>query len=167
MSTSLKIAIAEPSAIIRLGLETLFKKLHGFQFQFIEIEAAESLIDSLRNHQPNLLLINPGFPGFFSLQTIKEEARCQDIKCVALIYGMTDQALTRQYDDLISIYDSADEIRHKLERLHAIEEKEEADEEQQSLSQREKEIVVCVVKGMTNREIADQLFLSTHTVITH
>ena len=41
------------------------------------------------------------------------------------------------------------------------------DDEQQSLSSREKEIVVCVVKGMTNREIADHLFLSTHTVITH
>ena len=35
------------------------------------------------------------------------------------------------------------------------------------MSQREKEIVVCVVKGMTNREIADQLYLSTHTVVTH
>ena len=44
---------------------------------------------------------------------------------------------------------------------------EENSEEQQSLSAREKEIVVCVVKGMTNREIADRLFLSTHTVITH
>ncbi len=27
--------------------------------------------------------------------------------------------------------------------------------------------MVCVVKGMTNREIADRLFLSTHTVVTH
>lgn len=35
------------------------------------------------------------------------------------------------------------------------------------LSQREKEIVVCVVKGMTNKQIAEELFLSTHTVITH
>lgn len=35
------------------------------------------------------------------------------------------------------------------------------------LSQREKEIIVCVVKGMTNKQIADALFISTHTVITH
>ena len=35
------------------------------------------------------------------------------------------------------------------------------------MSAREKEIVVCAVKGMTNREIADGLCLSTHTVITH
>ena len=35
------------------------------------------------------------------------------------------------------------------------------------LSQREKEIITCVVKGMTNKAIADQLYLSIHTVITH
>ena len=37
----------------------------------------------------------------------------------------------------------------------------------ESLSNREREIIVCVVKGMTNKEIADQLCLSIHTVITH
>ena len=37
----------------------------------------------------------------------------------------------------------------------------------ESRSNREREIIVCVVKGMTNKEIADQLRLSIHTVITH
>ena len=35
------------------------------------------------------------------------------------------------------------------------------------LSTREKEIIVCVVKGMTNKQIADTLCISAHTVITH
>ena len=35
------------------------------------------------------------------------------------------------------------------------------------MSQHEREIVACLVKGMTNKEIADQLFLSIHTVNTH
>lgn len=37
----------------------------------------------------------------------------------------------------------------------------------ETLSQREKEIVSCVAKGLTNKEIADVLFLSVHTVATH
>ena len=35
------------------------------------------------------------------------------------------------------------------------------------LSSREKEILVCVAKGMLNKEIADKLCLSIYTVITH
>lgn len=38
---------------------------------------------------------------------------------------------------------------------------------QDELSQREKEIITCVVKGMSNKEIADYLYISIHTVITH
>ena len=40
-------------------------------------------------------------------------------------------------------------------------------EKLESLSQREKEIIACVAKGMTNKEIAETLFLSIHTVTTH
>ena len=35
------------------------------------------------------------------------------------------------------------------------------------LSEREKDIIKCVARGMSNKEIADKLFLSIHTVTTH
>ena len=38
---------------------------------------------------------------------------------------------------------------------------------QETLSEREKEIIVCVVQGMSNKEIADHLFIATNTVTTH
>jgi DNA-binding CsgD family transcriptional regulator/iron-sulfur cluster repair protein YtfE (RIC family) len=37
----------------------------------------------------------------------------------------------------------------------------------EDLSEREKDIVCAVAKGLSNKEIADSLFLSVHTVITH
>jgi regulator of cell morphogenesis and NO signaling len=37
----------------------------------------------------------------------------------------------------------------------------------ENLSERELEVLTCVVKGMTNKDIAGALFLSTHTVISH
>lgn len=38
---------------------------------------------------------------------------------------------------------------------------------EEQLSDREKEIVTCVAKGLSNKEIADQLCLSVNTVTTH
>ena len=35
------------------------------------------------------------------------------------------------------------------------------------ISEREREILACAVKGMTNKEIADHLFISINTVLTH
>lgn len=40
-------------------------------------------------------------------------------------------------------------------------------ERSEVLSEREKDIIVCVAKGMSNKEIADNLCLSVHTVTTH
>lgn len=169
MNDALKIAIAESSAIIRTGLITVLKHLQGFHFQLIEISLAEQLSDVLRNNKPDILIVNPVIPGSFSLETIKEESGCKEMKCVALVYQSFDLSSLRQYDEQISVFDSQDELRHKLERLdHTTVSKEQGGtEDQQLLSAREKDIVVGVVKGMTNREIADSLFISTHTVITH
>ena len=35
------------------------------------------------------------------------------------------------------------------------------------LSERERDVIVSLVQGMTNKEIADHLFISVNTVITH
>lgn len=37
----------------------------------------------------------------------------------------------------------------------------------EAISEREKEIIVCLVQGMSNKEIAAHLFISVNTVITH
>lgn len=37
----------------------------------------------------------------------------------------------------------------------------------EQLSDREKDVIVALVQGMTNKEIADHLYISINTVITH
>lgn len=169
MSTNIKITIAEPSLIIRCGLEALLKRLPGFHIQISEVAIKENLSESLCIYKPDILVINPSIPGAFNLHTLKESCSCPNMKCFALLYTITAPILLRPYDDQISVYDSIDEVKHKLERLNAdkVPEIEKGEDDSQTLSSREKEIVICVVKGMTNREIADRLYLSTHTVITH
>ena len=78
MSTNLKIAIAEPSVIIRSGLENLLKRLPGFRIQMVEIHSVESLFDSLRMHKPDVLIVNPALPGYFTLQHLRRKAAVRD-----------------------------------------------------------------------------------------
>lgn len=42
-----------------------------------------------------------------------------------------------------------------------------ANENIDAISEREKEVICCVAKGMSNKEIADALFLSIHTITTY
>lgn len=86
------------------------------------------------------------------------------MKCIALQYSVTDSSTLKAYDQTISIYDTAEQIKEKLLQLHG---SEAGGKEHDALSAREREIVVCVVKGMTNKQIAEKLCLSLHTVITH
>lgn len=169
MKANLKIAIVEPSVMVRMGLSALLRKLPGMQLSVVEILDIESLLDSLRIHKPDVLIACPQLLLHHSFHHLREESSHAEMKILALLTALCPTPLLRMFDDQISLYDTAEQIREKLERLVKTQEddSEESGDEQQSLSAREKEIVICVVKGMTNREIADKLFLSTHTVITH
>ena len=77
---------------------------------------------------------------------------------------MPDAATLGAYDEVLSIYDSEDCVRRKIVQPA---DESPREERQEPLSVREREIVVCIVKGMSNKQIADTLCISTHTVITH
>ena len=79
MSTLLNIAIAEPSAIIRSGLEAVLKRLPGFRIQIIEIATAELLQETLRSHKPDMLIINPSLPGCYTMLLLREETGCTEM----------------------------------------------------------------------------------------
>ena len=169
MNQHLKIAIAEASAIIRFGLDVLLKRLPGFHIQIVDISSGDMLIETLKAHHPDILIINPLLSEYaYKLAQMKEECDCLHMKCIALLTSVLPDDILKPFDEHITTYHEAGDIGIKFERIMEAERLEEAnDDEAQNLSAREKEIVVCVVKGMTNREIADRLCISTHTVITH
>lgn len=163
---TIRIAVAETSVIIRSGLTVALKRLPDLKVQPIEILSVEALQDCLRTQYPDILVVTPTFGGYFDVARFREETAGKNIRLVALASSFIDSALLSKYDDSFSIFDDMETLADKIGRLQNIEKEEETDN-QETLSQREKEIVVCVVKGMTNKEIAENLFLSIHTVITH
>jgi len=163
---SVKIAIAEPSVILRSGLAAALKRIQGIHIQVFEISSIDLLANYIRLHKPGVLIVNPAYWGIVDLHKLKEESGNKELKCFAFLSCLTDENILKQYDERISIYDSVDQLKDKLNKLFETP-IEETTDDAEILSQREKEILTCVVKGQTNKEIAQSLFLSTHTVITH
>ena len=154
---AIRIAIAETSVIIRGGLTAALKRLPNVKVQPIELLSVEALSDCLRTQYPEMLIVNK----------FREETAGKKIRLIALVSSFVDASLLTKYDESISIFDDLDILSKKIHGLLNLASEEEELDNQETLSQREKEIVICVVKGMTNKEIAENLFLSIHTVITH
>ena len=163
---SVKIAIAEPSVILRSGLAAALKRIQGIHIQVFEISSIDLLANYIRLHKPGVLILNPAYWGIVDLHKLKEESGNKELKCFAFLSCLTDENILKQYDERISIYDLVDQLKDKFNKLFETS-IEETTDDTEILSQREKEILTCVVKGQTNKEIAQTLFLSTHTVITH
>ena len=168
-SETIRIAVAETSVIIRSGLTLALKRLPNIKIQPIELLSVEALNDCLRTQYPDILVVNPTFGDYFDVSRFREEMQGKKIRVIALVSSFVDSSLLTKYDESISIFDDLETIAGKISKLQNLEPADDEDEgdNQDALSLREKEIVICVVKGMTNKEIAEKLFLSIHTVITH
>jgi DNA-binding NarL/FixJ family response regulator len=164
MTYPVKISIVEPSLIIRSGLLAVLHHLSAFQMDVYEISDIERMKYSLPRQKPDILIINPSSLSLYPLQQIKKDVANPKMKCIALQNSLSDNALLKVCDEVISIYDSAETIRDKLTRLLSDEDTENRSE---LLTNREKEIIVCVIKGLTNNQIATTLHLSAHTVVSH
>ncbi len=165
MSTRIHIIIAEPSAIIRSGVCSILQKIQSLSIDTAEINDITALQTMTLRTTPNILIINPSYAGQHSPSQLRGEVGNDALKVIALQSTFIDQTLLQAYDDVISLYDSAEAISEKI--VNICKNSEVEDSTKKELSLREKEIIVCVVKGMTNKLIADTLNLSTHTVIAH
>lgn len=163
----LKVLVASSSVIIRSGLSSVLRRLHELNIQPVEISSTEMLEHYVTLHTPDIIMIDPTFGGWFDLAEFKEAYnKLTGVKFVAVIACVIDSMQLKDYNERIALYDSVEVIAEKLNGLMKTED-EMQDSDAEPLSQREKEIITYVVKGLTNKEIADNLCLSVHTVITH
>lgn len=159
------IAVAETSVIVRSGLVAVLKRLPDMNIQTIEVTSKEGLQHCMEAHTPNILIVNPQFEGWFDVDAFKEHYPHLETKIVSLICTFVDANQLKGYEESINLFDDVESLEKKISVLMNF--AEEDDSGQDTLSQREKEIIGCVVRGMTNKEIAEKLYISVHTVITH
>lgn len=158
------IAVAESSVIVRSGLVSVLKRLPDMEVEVVEVTSKDGIRHCMEMHTPQILIVNPQLEGWFDVDAFRQCYK-QDVKLVSLLCSMVDSSQLKGYDERVTLFDDMASLEKKITELLNIAGEEEPD--QDALSQREKEIVGCIVRGMTNKEIAEKLFISVHTVMTH
>lgn len=162
-----KILILEPSVLIAEGLRHVIDNFAGYDVCGIIRNQEGDIWAKIDDFNADLVIADP------SVFDNRDRAGAHDMikgianaPVMALISTAADAVYASTYDGTIYLSDTSDDIEQKISTVMKAAPAEQRGEGEE-LSSREKEILVCVAKGMLNKEIADHFNISIYTVITH
>ena len=160
-----RVIICEASEIIANGLSEIINSMAQFDV-VLRLDSPERISERILSSDANLLIINPVLLGYqnkgFLCQLGKEHPQ---VTFVALQTTCLDHSYLAPYSGVIDINDTRAKIISKISEFAQSESTKNTDDIE--LSKREIDVLVAVAKGMMNKEIADQMNISIHTVISH
>ena len=163
----MKILIAESSPIISAGLSSFFNDMNQIAVASI-VDNIDDLQDKIIMHNPDVLIINPIMLGCMLNTFVKQMTQNHpNINRVALVTSYVDKNILKNFKEVIELSDNKQKVINKMLNLQNNNDEASAQNESVDLSNREVDVLVCVAKGMTNKDISDMLNISVHTVITH
>ncbi len=150
-----------PSAIHMAGLNVMLRKLRSVKGVVTEIRP-DNYTEILGHIQPSLIIADPIISSV-DWDYLKG-ASSAPVKLVGLLSQQFPKEQLAIFDEVISIYDSEEKIVSTIDALLV---KEKESDRSKELSPREKEVVTGIVKGLSNKEIADWMNVSVNTIMTH
>lgn len=181
ISETIHIAIVEDDNEIRQTLTLIIDGSKGFSCKYA-FPDGESAIASLANLPIDVVLMDIDLPGKSGIEVTREmKKKCPDLDFIMLTVQSDDDSIfkslcvgasgyllkdTNPADLLVHIKEvyeggspmSSQIARRIISSFRIIE---------NPLSKRETEVLRMLSKGMNYREVADELFLSPHTIKTH
>ena len=160
-----RVIICEASEIVANGLAEMINGMAQFDV-VLRVDSPERISEKILSSNANMLIIDPALLGYqnkdFLLQLGKEHP---NVFIVALVTTYLDHSFLTPYHGAIELNDSRAKIIDKMNELVQNEASKNSDDVE--LSKRETDVLVAVAKGMMNKEIAEQMNISIHTVISH
>lgn len=162
-----RVLILEPSVIIAEGLKHVVDDLAGFDVCGMITELEGGLEATLEAYDTDIIIADPAIADPQSRPGLHETVKnLTGVPVLAILTSATDAGFTQDYEGQIYLSDKTAEVEQKISAAVSVNANETRGDGEE-LSAREKEILVCVAKGMLNKEIADHYNISIYTVITH
>jgi len=159
----IKVLICEPSYLVRKGLISVLNELKGV-IDIKETASTDHIIETIGDTAPNIFIINTSISSILNMEQLLKDSN-DEIEVVSVFNSPLnlDSSNTQ-----ISIFDSKSTLLNKLgEIIKSIDIHNEQETASEELSDREKDVLREIALGKTNKEIATNLYISTHTVISH
>lgn len=185
------IIIADSNDLVRVGLRTILNSQGGFKIVG-EARDKDELKQQVKNFGASVIVIDYTSPGFDIDIIPRILAINKDVKILAITPEQSAQTLVdalrsgvlsyvKKDCDLTEIINAVQEtargnkffcgqILETIQRASIDVNDIDFDSfscEPVILSERENEIIILIAEGLTNGQIAEQLFLSNHTINTH
>ena len=159
-----RVILCEASEIIANGLAEVIDSMAQFDV-VARIESPEHLNEKITASDANLAIINPLLLGYQNKEFVNQLGKeFPNLAIIALETSYLDHSILSPYSGVIEITDTRSKIISKMNEFSQSEATKKDDVE---LSKREIDVLVAVAKGMMNKEIADLMNISIHTVISH
>lgn len=160
------VLICDGSYIVRKGMEKVLKEISK-TLMVREAADAESFMSVLEYFEPDILIVNPDLFGSDNklMQELPEKLR----KRVIALSSEIKRDNSTLFSETLSYSDSKSTILEKVRKIYGTTKGSRGAHKRRGaeITERERLIVKYIALGLTNREIAEKLFISTHTVVTH
>lgn len=156
----LTVVIVSPSEIITDGLKTSLTKIKGNNLNIISISRQDD-IERIFSLKPSLVIADPLMVTLDTVENLRQAGKTQ---IVALTAVNLPETVSHAYDTVMTLYEPTGRLAKIITEIST---DDDHDNGHTELSSREREIVISIVKGMSNKEIADAINLSVNTVMTH